>query len=106
MFVGVCCLLRLFFFLRLTFHLLFCVFFSHFFDDILVMDGSHASSPSASFSSRDGSPHSVMEYIFRNRHYLDARRFGAMHIVGDQPLIYDRRFDMYRDTAVGAWVTL
>lgn len=45
--------------------------------------------------------YSVLEYISRYGHYLDARWLGAICIVNDQPLIYDRRFDKYRDNEVG-----
>lgn len=62
------------------------------------------SSSSASISLRDGSPYSVMEYISRYSNYLDACLFAVMRIVADQPLIYDHRFNKYRDTAVGAWI--
>lgn len=75
------------------------------FADVLVMDGSHASSASASFSFFDTSFYSVMEYISPYGRYLDARRFCSKRIAGDRPSIDDFCFDKYRDTVVGAWIT-
>lgn len=65
------------------------------------MDGLHASSSFASFSFCDGSQNSIMEYISRYGDHLDARLFRTMRIVGDQTLIYDRRFHKYRDNVLG-----
>lgn len=64
------------------------------FADIVVMEDSHASTPSASLSLRNGSLHYVMECISRYGHYLEGPQFSAMFIVGDQPSIYDRGFDI------------
>lgn len=74
------------------------------FVDTVVMNGLPASSTFASFSLCDGSPYSFMECDSQYGRYLDAHRFGAMRVVGDQPSIYDLRFDKYRDTAVVAWI--
>lgn len=49
---------------------------------------------------------SVPEFISGYGPYLDARWFGAIRIVGSQPLIYNHSFDEYRDTAVGLWIRL
>lgn len=65
---------------------------------IVVMDRLHASTPSASFSSRDGSPYTIMKYITQYGHSLGSRLIGAMLIVGDQPSIHDRQYGMYGDT--------
>lgn len=64
------------------------------------MDGWHASAPSMSFSSHDGPPYSLMEYISLYRNYFDARRLGAMRTVGYQRSEYDLRFYEYRNTAL------
>lgn len=74
------------------------------FAEIVVMDSLHAYSPSASFFSCDSSLYSVIEYVPQYGHCLDAYQFGTMRIVGDQPCIYDRRFDKYRYITAGAWM--
>lgn len=70
------------------------------------MEGSHASSPSASFSSREGWPYSHMKYVSLYGNYLDGRQSGAMGIVSDHPLVYDRRFEKHRNSAVEALIKL
>lgn len=91
--VVVCCSLHLIFFLAFS---SFCCFtFSSFTSlaFITAVDGFHGSTPSASFSSCDGSPYPTTDYILRFGHYLEACWLGAMRIVRDQPSMYDRRFD-------------
>lgn len=40
-------------------------------------------------------PHTPSGVYLRFGNYLDAHRFGGMHIVGNKPSIYDRRFYNY-----------
>lgn len=86
---------------RFSFHLSFSPSFPFFLLSVVilvtfVMNSSYASSPSASFSPRNGSRYSVMEYISRYAQYLEALRLGAKRIVGDQPSIHHHSFDKYR----------
>lgn len=69
---------------------------------LVCMEIWYVSSQSVSISSFDRAKYCVIEYISRYGHYLDACRIGAKRIEGDQHLIYDRRFEKYNDTAVGA----
>lgn len=73
-------------FLVLHFVFFFCLSFII----TVIMNGSCASLPSASFSFLNSPLYSVMENIFIYSQYLDPGDFGMMRILGDQPSIYDR----------------
>lgn len=70
------------------------------------MDGSYASLRSASFCWRNRSRYSSMHYIFAYGHYLNACRFGAIRIAGDQLSINDLRFYKYRQITARACTNL
>lgn len=72
-----------------------CFFF------IVVMDNSYATRPSVSFTPHNRSPYSVIQYISRYSHNLNARRLKTKRIVGNPPSVKDHWFDKYCDTTVG-----
>lgn len=78
-------------------------FFSPSFAVTVLMECLHTSSPFASLSSCNGSPYSLQS-ISKYGKCLEAHRFGAMRIVGEQASIDDLRFEEYCDTSVGAWI--
>lgn len=61
-------------------------------------------SPMAPLVFQDGPTIAVMKCISEYIRYLDARRFGATHVAGDQLTIFDRCFQKQHNAAAGAWI--
>lgn len=92
----------------LFFNLLFfsIFFFSSLFSFhcVVVMDAPKALSSVAPGLYIDRSRNFVVEYIYEYGRYLDAHRFGAMHMRSYSPLMYGCRLKMYCDTVVRTWI--